>query len=220
MFGMDLFTQNYPEEGNFEKSAYYYWYLFMQLIEDYRRGHPLWKDFGDVRMPFWEWWVAHGEDLFATGQKYGVLELVTNGDIQQARSEGAYLLRIDPDCTRDYINLMFRDFLDEKGISKGAGRKQHKDEVKLARYPFYQRPDIDSLKKSLDAWKLRHQHPRPTLYNIGLQLGLCPDHIIEGKDDLNKASKLNVMNATVSRYLRWAENIKQNVAKGIFPKND
>jgi hypothetical protein len=192
----------------------------MQLVEDYKSGHPLWKDFGDVRMPFWEWWIDHGEDIFMTGEKMGVWELESDEDIRQARKEAAYIVRIDPDCTRDYLVSLFRGFLDEKGIGKGAGRKEHKDEVKFAKYPFYQRPDVGSLRLSLEVWERRHKQPRPTLYEIGCQLDLCPDQVIRKKDTKDeRADKMNVMNATVSRYLRWAKNIKQNVALGIFPKN-
>jgi hypothetical protein len=129
-------------------------------------------------------------------------------------------VRIDPDCTRDYLVSLFGGFLDEKGIGKGAGRKKHKDEVKFAKYPFYQRPDVGSLRLSLEVWERRHKQPRPTLYEIGCQIELCPDQVIRKKDTKDeRADKMNVMNATVSRYLRWAKNIKRNVALGIFPKN-
>lgn len=214
--------QHDPEEGAFEKSAYYYWYLYMQLVEGYGPKHPLWRDFGDVQMPFWDWWCAHGEDIFATGEKSGVEELVSDDDIQKARSDGAYVVRVDPDCTRDYLMFYFQDFLDEKGIRTTAGRRQHKDEVKFARYPFYQRPDVKSLRITLEVWKLRQQLPRPTLYEIGRKLRLNPSAVINDKKDTEaiKTDKKNVMNATVSRYLKWATNIKDNVAKGIFPKND
>lgn len=214
--------QHYPEEGKFENSAYYYWYLYMREVGDYGPKHPLWEDFGDVQMPFWDWWCAHGEDIFATGEKSGVEELVSDDDIQQARSEGAYVVRVDPDCTRDYLMFYFQDFLDEKGIRPTAGRRPHKDEVKFARYPFYQRPDVKSLRITLDVWKLRQQQPKPTLYEIGRKLRLNPSAVINDKKDTDaiKADKKNVMNATVSRYLKWATNIKENVAKGISPKND
>lgn len=216
---MDLFMQHYPEEGKFEKSAYYYWYLYMQLVEGYGRDHPLWKDFGDVQMPFWDWWCAHGEDIFATGEKPGVEELVSDDDIQQARSEGAYVVRVDPDCTRDYLMFYFQDFLDEKGIRPTAGRRQHKDEVKFARYPFYQRPDVESLRMALEVWKLKQLKPKVSLYKIGSRLGLCPDHVLNGDDDPDKADKLNMMNATVSRYHRWAKYLIANAGRGEFPNN-
>ena len=218
---MDLFTKHYPKKGKLEESAYYYWYLYMQSLDGYGRRHRLWKDFGDVHKPFWDWWRTH-EELFRTGEKYGVLELKTDKDIQTARSEGSYVVRIDPECTREYLIRYFREFLDEKDIRKGSGRRRHQDEVKYAQYPFYQRPDVKSLRTSLDVWNLRQQQPKPTLCEIGVKLKLCPNHVIDEKTDIPavQTDKMNVMNATVSRYLRRAETIFLYLGAGIFPKND
>ncbi len=224
---MDLFDRHYPEEGRFEESAYYYWYRYMNLVEGYGPRHPLWVDFGDVKMPFWEWWCAYGEDLFMTGEKPGFQVLASERDIQDARKDGAYIVRIDPDCTRNYLMFYFREFLREKNIREVAGRRLLKEEMKFARYPFYQRPDVKSLRISLDAWELRKKMTGPenkkhvhTLYQIGCLLKVNPSAVIKKNDvATDRLLKKNVMNATVSRYLKWAENIKKNVAKGIFPKN-
>lgn len=222
MFGMDLYLKHYPRKGKEEASAYYYWYLYMQILEGYGPTHCLWEDFGDVQMPFWDWWHLHEKELFRTGEKFGVLELRTDSDIQKARSNRAYMVRIDPECTREYLIHYFREFLDEKDIRKGPGRRVHQDEVKFAKYPFYQRPDVKSLRISYEVWKLRHQQkPRPTLYEIGIVFDLSPQNVINEKVDAQgiKTSKRNGMNAMVSRYLRWAETILLFIGAGIFPKN-
>lgn len=219
---MDLFDQHEPVAGKFEQSAYYYWYRYMQLVEGYGPGHPLWEDFGDVQLPFWNWWCSYGEDLFMTGENPGFDELVTDEDIQQARADGAYIVRIDPGCTRDYLALAFRDFMEERGIRKVVGRRKMEEEGKFARRRFAQRPDIRSLRFSLEAWLLRQQKdPKLTLYQIGCLLKVNPSAVIRKKDTAaDRLIKKNTMNATVSRYLRWAKNIKKNVAKGLFPKTD
>ena len=120
----------------------------MQLVEGYDDRHPLWPEFGDVRMPFWDWWLAHGEDLFMSGEHDGVSELETDADIEHAKRQGAYIVRVDPDCTREYLLSVFKQFLDEKEISRGAGRKRHSKEIKFARRGFAQRPSIEVLKGS------------------------------------------------------------------------
>lgn len=131
------------------------------------------------------------------------------------------MLRIDPECSREYLIQYFREFLDEKDIRKGSGRRRHQDEVKYAKYPFYKRPDVKSLRISLDVWNLRHQQPKPTLYEIGFELKLCPNHVINEKKDVQavQTDKMNVMNATVSRYLRRAETIFLYLGGGLFPVN-
>ena len=218
---MSQFVLHYPEHGKFEESAYYYWYRYMQLVENYGRRHPLWEDFGDVKMPFWDWWCAHGEDIFLTGEKDGIMELNSDEEISKARAESAFIVRIDPDCPRDYLMYAFKLFLDENGILPRAGRKFHKDEVRLTKYPFFSRPDVNALKNSLNVFEARQREPRPTLYQIGCELGLRPDYVIVENEDTSeiREQKRNRMNATVSRYYRWANNIKKNVAKGIFPKH-
>jgi hypothetical protein len=157
-----------------------------------------------------------------TGEKPGFDELATDEEIQEARKDGAYIVRIDPDCPRDYLMFYFREFLREKNIRKGAGRRRLKEEMKFARYPFHRRPDVRTLRIALEAWLLRQQtDPKHTLYQIGCLLKVNPSAVIRKKDTAaDKLVKKNIMNATVSRYLRWARNIRQNVGNGIFPKSD
>lgn len=217
---MNLFFENDPDEVGFEQSAYYYWYLYMQLVEDYGRSHPLWKDFGDVQRPFQDWWDERGDYLFFVEEPLAVDELKSNKDIQKARAEGAYIVRIDPDCSRDYLNFHFQIFLDEKGIRTKTGPRKHKEKSKRARYSIEHRPHIATLKTSLAAWKLRREHPELSLYEIGCKLNLCPNNIIdEHVVDLNATSKKNVMSSTVSRHLRRARNILKNVSIGVFPES-
>jgi hypothetical protein len=216
---MDLYIKHSPRKGQLEESAYYYWYLYMQLIEGYGRKHRLWKDFGDVQIPFRDWWLSHEEKLFRTAERYGILELKTAKDIHEARLDRAFMVRVDPDCTREYLIHYFKEFLNEKNIRIGAGRRKHQDEVKHAKYPFYQRPDVKSLRISYEAWTLRHQVPKLTLYEIGIKLNLSPNNVINEKKDTQaiKTAKRNCMNAMVSRYLRRAETIMHFIEAGLFP---
>jgi len=220
---MDLFTKHYPEQGRLEKSGYFHWHRFMRLVDGYDQAHPLWADFGDVRLPFWTWWVRHGEDLFMTGLEDGVEELVDDRQVADARRSGAPILRVDIGCSRGYLLERFVAFLDERQGLVKSGRKSHGNEVREARYPFHQRPDADALQKVFAVWKLRHPlgaaKKVPTLYDVGVTLNLHPGAVIlDDDDDEVIADKRNWMNATVSRYNRWGQNIIDNVALGIFPK--
>lgn len=221
---MDLFTKHYPEEENIEASAYYYWYAFMQKIDDYGPKHPLWKDFGDISQPFWDWWIDRGEDLFMTGSKLGVMRLENDEEIATARAEGAVLLRVDTDCDRGYLLDVFKELLDECKVVNTPGRKKHQREVLFAKYPFHQRPNVDTLKKTLAVWDRRHPpapHKRMKLYEIGLELKINPSCRPEPNDDADKKlEKREILTATVSRYERWARHIIKNVGLGVFPKMD
>jgi hypothetical protein len=214
---MDLFFKHSPEFVKSEESAYYYWYLYMQLVEGYDEAHPLWEFFGNVNIPFKKWWIKH-QEIFQTGLELGVWELETNKEIKEAQEEGAIILRLDKDCSRQYLLECFKEIMDVHEIGTKAGRKDHKAETNMAKFPFYQRPEVRLLKKTYDVLIMRSRRPTPTLYEIGCTLKLNPSAELIGKNDPSKSDKINRMNATVSRYLRQANQIKANVAKGDFPK--
>lgn len=225
---MDIFDLHYPESGaskeKNEKSAYYWWYRYMQLVDGYGRKHPLWKDFGDVRKPFWDWWCDHGEDIFMTGAKSGVEEATTDEEIAQARAEGAYIVRVDSNCSREYLERTFRAFLDEKKFSKRPGRKKATEETEFepARRPFEKTPDHRSLANSfkvLEKWlEKERNNEKMTLYEIGAAVGVNPSAIIQkGDPPSTQRDKKNSMNATVSRYLKWGKSILAGVSIGKFP---
>jgi hypothetical protein len=218
---MDLYFLHEPTEDNLEASAYYWWFRFLQLLQkqkQYGREHPLWKEFGDAseKTSFWDWWDDHYL-LFMSGQ-LGVHEVETAEDIEQARKEGAFLVRIDPGCTRDYLRSVFEDILDEKGIGITPGRRKHQHEVMNAKRPFERRPDVRSLKKSFEALELRLKDPQQTLYEVGKELKLNPSAVYKDRDlKSEKSAQKNRMNATVGRYLKWGKSILAGVAEGKFP---
>lgn len=222
---MDIFALHYPKESKLEDSAYYWWYRFMGLLKDYGPAHPLWDDFGDVTLPFWDWWIAIGEDLFSTGALDGVCELFTDDEVAEARSEGAYIVRVDGSCSREFLERMFRDFLDEKKISKTPGRKRFDDthEFLPARRNFDKTPDARSLKNSfkvLEKWlEKEEKHKKMSLYDIGVAIGTINPQAIILKTDVGEKQddKKNSMTATVSRYLRWGKSILAGVGEGRFP---
>jgi len=221
---MDLFTKHYPDKENIEASAYYYWYAFMQKLDDYGPKHPLWKDFGDIRQPFWDWWIERGEDLFMTGSKLGVMRLENDEEIATARAEGAVLLRVDTDCDRGYLLDVFKELLDECKVVNTPGRKKHQREVLFAKYPFHQRPDVDTLQKTLTVWNLRHPPAsvkRMKLYEIADLLMIESKYDESAKEcSYSRLLKRQVLTAAASRYERWARHIIKNVGLGVFPKMD
>lgn len=214
---MDQYLKHDPNRVKKEDSAYYYWYLYMQLVKFYDEEHPLWEHFGNVDIPFKKWWLRH-EDVFMTGLELGVWEIETIKELKEAHEQGAIILRLDKDCSRKYLLECFKEILDDHEIAMKPGRKNHKTETKMAVRPFYQRPDVRLLKKTYDVLILRSRRPTPTLYEIGCILKLNPSAELVGENDPNKFDKINTMNATVGRYLRQANQIKLNVAKGDFPK--
>lgn len=201
----------------------------MQLAQQedlYGPTHRLWDEFGDTlttgasidedETDFWHWWNRN-QLSFQSGQ-LGVWVIETDEEIATARKEGAVLIRLDRECTRDYLRFNFEETLKELNIGVKPGRRKHQHEVMNAKRPFEKRPDVRSLKKSFQVLEMRLSKPKPTLYEVGKALGLNPSAEY-ADDDLptEKSEQRNRMNATVSRYERWGKNILNGVLIGKFP---
>lgn len=208
---------HYPEDRKIEKSAYYWWYRFLQKVDGYGPNHPLWDEFGDVTQDFWDWWIAV-ERIFMTGLPPGVVTLASDAEIEEARKEGALIVRVDPKCTRHYLRFAFEEFLKEEDITDSPGRKKHEHEIQMAQRGFASRPDVRGLEWCMKVYEKRKAEPDLSLYEIGVQLKLNPNAVVT-KRMLPKirAGKINVMNATVSRYWRQALSIIEHVGQGRFP---
>lgn len=214
---MDLNTKHEPRDGDFEESAYYWWYRFLQKVEGYGPSHPMWEEFGDVTQDFEDWWIAN-EDIFATGLPPGVETLASDADIRIAKKEGAIIVRVDPKCTRHYLRFAFEEFLKEEDITDSPGRKKHEHEIQMAQRGFASRPEVRGLKKIMKVYEKRTAEPNLSLYEIGVQLKLNPNaRVKRGMTPKERADKINSMNSTVSRYWRQALSIIEHVGRGEFP---
>lgn len=214
---MDLFSMHHPEDVEIEESAYYWWYRFLQKVDGYGPSHPLWDEFGDVTQDFWDWWIAV-ERIFMTGLPPGVVTLESDAEIEEARKEGALIVRVDPKCTRHYLRFSFEDFMKEEDITDSPGRKKHEQEILMAQRGFATRPEVRGLEKCWRVHELRTSEPNLSLYEIGIRLNLNPNAVVKkGMLKKERADKINVMNATVGRYWRNALSIIEHVGKGKFP---
>lgn len=208
---------HYPEDGRLEESAYYWWYRFLQKVDGYGPSHPLWEEFGDVTEDFWDWWIAT-ESIFATGSPPGVVALASDADIEDARKEGALIVRVDPKCTRHYLRFAFDEFMNEENITDSPGRKKHMQEIQMAQRGFASRPEVRGLKMRWKVYELRTAEPGLSLYEMGVRLKLNPNAVVKkGMLKKQRSDKINSMNATVSRYLRQALSIIEHVGRGEFP---
>jgi len=210
-------------EGREKESVFFHWYRFLQLVDGYSETHPLWKDFGDIQLPFHDWW-DEVQLVFLSGSEWGVIQLNSDDEITEARAEGALIVRVDRSCTREFLMEAFLETLAEEGIGKQRGRRKHAEEEGFskypAKYPVYQRPNLRVLNIIYEVWIARHlTQPQPSLYEVGCKLKLNPSAIHTRRDSAKvKEDKTNSMNATVSRYERYARNIIKNVGQGVFPK--
>jgi hypothetical protein len=78
-----------------------------------------------------------------------------------------------------------------------------------AKYQVHKTPYPDSLYQTLKVWNERKNDPSLSLFEVGMNAGLSTE---TKSDDL-----VNVVGASVSRYLREAEALIYNAGQGRFP---
>ncbi len=207
-----------------EGSVYYYWWAFLRWNEAYLDCcenvgtgpmAALYADFGDVRdKSFWEWWISGGRLLFCeppdeqiincilpshapTDDNRVLLSIPITGDIDRTMAE--IRKRIRPAFVRE------RKERQKAGISlKGHSR---------AKYQVHKTPVPEALYTRFKVWKAFRENPHASHFAIGDEAG-----IVERLDNPEKSADLiNVVGATVGRYLRDAESLIYNVGEGRFP---
>lgn len=190
----------------------------------------------DTDVPFEQWWEENEEDLTDHKKSQWCFE--------EIRSAKEYEQHTYPDDERElcvFINMWntkealiegFKQLLKERHPGT-VGRPKFEAysefewcevsgeltvrtlEIMLTVYDLRQRKVwIDGSEKTKGHWRYTYK-----LWQIGEILNMNPNQITL-PDDPPKVlvSKKAVMNATVSRYVRWAETLKTNLCLGRFPK--
>lgn len=215
-----------------EKSVYYWWWAYLRKNEQYRlcceRGGKgklsrLYKDFGDVfNVGFQTWWVSEGrgEHLFA--EPLAPMHLKKIHSIEEWGE----------DWTEDSVMVVAVPLFGSKRLIKRSFdrllREEHKGKPGIpsklkseSLYPLHTKFSINALQQMMKVYELRQAEPNLTLAQIGQKLKLNLSAMPKKMDDPSAIEiKRNSMSAAVSRYLRKANAIIQNVAEGKFPCTD
>jgi hypothetical protein len=211
------------DEKAAENTGYFWWFKFMQLVEGYDSNHPLWKDFGELKRPFIDWFEDVGYALFDDGAWPAVTDLWDEKDYERAREKGFVIVAIDPSASYREIMRQIGYALEVTTGTAKKGRRSHEDEIapdkgKHARYSFAQRPDVLSLSIIYRCWVYKQENAKASLYEVGEACNvLGKNKIKSGDSPAVIADKKRIVNATVSRYLRKARKLIENVQWGDFP---
>ena len=210
-----------------QKSIYYWWWMYLKRNQEYlnccERGGKgklaaLYKDFGDVRgSDFKKWWMegGRGANLFANQQVEDSIRILGIGQEALDTSE-AFTVSIPLYLPKKTILRRFKELLDERH----QGRRGHQlAKRSSAHYKVKGQPNIPAIKQALEVYDFKLANPGLKLWEIG---NAIPRLQLENKlktsdTPSQRADKRNVLAATVSRYLRRAENSIKNTTLGIFP---
>ena len=226
-----LFRKSHSENGvRWQDNIYYLWWEYLRRHEGYKaccdRGGSgpyarLYADFGDVHsQDFKTWWRANGVHLFAEPPApVGVWALSDEEvlDLVQAgRDENTLIVAIPLDFKRRSITAGINKILKE---SQTRQRGEKRIKTSKARYPLAQAFDVMALKTTLECYDLKQANPSMPLWQIAQEVGVSTRLTAEElrtNDAAAKDKKLS-MTAGVSRKLKQAKRLIENVGRGKFP---
>ena len=205
----------FREAKPYQRSVYYYWWLFLREHEGYRAtceaggkgGHAdLYADFGDVRNEdFMKWWKRGGRLLFCEPQDEPI-HVYPNPDFS-LNDENRVVVSLPVGRDVEEMLAELRQLL--KPLRKVAPLKQTSGE---ARYQVAAKPVLSSLHQHWVVLQLRKQHPNAALHELGDLAGVLVD-----EDNDRGTDPKQVRAITVSRYLKQAKCMIEHVGKGMFP---
>ena len=213
--------------SHWQGSVYYWWWAYLRKNADYiaccEAGgigamFNLYQDFGDVRGEDFKAWWSEGSRairLFAEPAAEDVVrELV--GDETAPNQEDALTLVLPLNMPKRYLQKRFNQLLKKYHSGKRGFQNAKKSR---ARYKFEGQPNVPALKQAFLVYEHRLENPKAKLWEIGNKmLGVVKSQKLKVSDDqYTKEQKKKVFAATVSRYLRRAQESIERVGRGLSP---
>lgn len=204
----------YPNAQLWQRSVYYYWWLFLSENPDYWAtcDHDgmgpraaLYRDFGDVRGDdFMAWWIAGGRDLFKEPEAEGVQ--VIKETMGEHRAQSNILLSVpftgDLDRTVKEIRALLEPEFAALRLKRGPS---------LARYPVASKPVLSTLHRRWRVLRMRREHPEMRGVEIYDRLKAAGDVILQNHEtDSEKAS-------FIAKSIKEAEALVKYAGLGVFP---
>jgi hypothetical protein len=221
-----------------------WWWEYLRLSKDYwlvsqthgrtldRALYEIWRRFGDVHtVTFDEWWLKTGSSLFreqtdppkVTLIQSDLSNMKTPNDsrilievpliLRKAtvqRQIGKLLASLDFERPRNVLETSTSDFrINPVAFRLNVLQKMH--EVWCAHREEIVKPKL--YKDSVEG----REHQRSDLFELGKKLDLSPANGLQHPDYDEDKKRKNRMRATVSRYIRRADQLIYQVEYGQFP---
>lgn len=172
-------------------------------------------------MPFEQWWKENEEGLTNLADDDWCFQQVTSVDDYERNKWGddepELCVFVNMYNTKEALIEGFKQLLKEKHAGK-VGRPKPRIYSDFEWCEVSGELTMRTLEIMLTVYDLR-QKTSLKLWQIGEMLNMNPSQITL-PDDPHKVlvAKKSVMNATVSRYLKWADTLKKNLCAGRFPR--
>jgi len=213
--------------SHWQGSVYYWWWAYLRKNADYiaccEAGgigamSALYQDFGDVRGDDFKAWWSEGSRairLFAEPAAEDVVRELAEGEVAPDQ-EDALTLVFPLNMPKRYLQRRFNELLKKYHTGKRGFQNAKKS---LARYKFEGQPNVPALKQAFLVYKHRLDNPKAKLWEIGNELPgvIKTQKLKSGDTQYVKEAKKKVLAATVSRYLRRAQESIDRVGRGLSP---
>jgi hypothetical protein len=213
--------------SHWQGSVYYWWWAYLRMNADYiacceANGEgvmsSLYQDFGDVRADDFKAWWSEGSRairLFAEPAAEAVVRELEMGE--PAPDQANLLTLMFPlNLPKRHLQKRFNELL--KKHHTGKQGVQYAKSSK-AKYKFEGQPNVPALKLAMKVYKERLNNPNMKLWEIGnLMPGVIKNQKLKDSDDqYTKEQKKKVLAASVSRYIRRAQESIERVGRGLSP---
>ena len=213
--------------SHWQGSVYYWWWAYLRKNADYiacceaggiGATSALYQDFGDVRGDDFKAWWSEGNRavrLFAEPAAGDVVRELAEGEVAPDQ-EDALTLVFPLNMPKRYLQKRFNELL--KKCHSGKQGIQYAKKSR-AQYKFEGQPNVPALKQSMLVYEYKLAKPQMRLWEIGDELpGVIKSQKLKSGDAQHiKESKKKVLAATVSRYLRRAQESIDRVGRGLSP---
>ena len=232
-----------PVPFKVESSPYYWWWYALTLNEDYKKAcdnggtgfEQTYAEFGDVRYEgerhyaFCSWWrervntlEARGAYLFAEPVLRGKSVSVIDDEdvaVEVIADANRLLVSIPLDAQRKHIEWRLDKIL-KKHLKPETGRLVRSVKKSKALYSMHKPVVPAALKKCFDLYDAKQLalENGKAVSNIDLAKRVGIKVKEREKDEIyTVANYRRTVSATVSRYIKQAENMIENSARGQFP---
>ena len=220
----------FQEELDKARQSYgYWWFRCLQASDDYLaccrdggagRLADMYADFGNVDgVNFASWWIKIGRRLFAEEQPLReVRQIASEDDLGKLRIRDNRLilevpLKIRKITAIRQINKLLKAVHADQNVDIWAASSARRQRIKT-------KVRVPKVALLLKLHSLRKRHPDNTLYELGKRAGVELDLLARTTEGeaITEAMEKRRMTIAVSRYLKQAQHLIDNAAKGIFPK--
>lgn len=204
--------------------VYELWFEFLKLADPAKCDDAVKNDFGDVwKTDFKPWWEDHAY-LFESLDPLTFEFVNTVDDFKHFEgSDDLLVITVPLLASKMHLRKEFEKLLREYHPGE-RGRPKYEDYAE--HYSLCSRPYVQGLEQTLKVYKYKLEHPFASGEEIEDALTLITKKGSRAGEIWKAASTpkefehlRNIQRSTVSRYLRQANVLIENVAQGVFPKN-